>query len=90
MFTAEPLEFYLDGLADVEVFGKDHIASPENMTGRCRELAAGGRRVWLSLCREWQVDPNGRIQRWFEDNLEELDRWSFTGVRLFLYSTRGM
>lgn len=90
VFTAEPLKFYLDGLADIHVFGLDDISSPAHMTARCREVAEGGGRVWVSLCRDWQVDPDGHIHGWFEDNMEVLDRYSFTGVDLFLYGKRGI
>jgi hypothetical protein len=89
VFTAEPLEFYLDGVAGVEVFGRNDISSPESMAERCSELAGGAERVWLSLCREWQVDPGGHIRGWFDENLNEVDRRSFPGVRLFLYERRG-
>lgn len=89
VYTAEPLEFYLDGFAEVEVFGLGDISTPENMTGRCRELAGAADRVWLSLCREWQVDPDGVIHGWFEGNLERLDSRSFAGVNLILYGKRG-
>jgi mannosyltransferase len=90
VFTAEPLEFYLDGVAEVHVFSLDDISSPESMAERCRELAEGGDRVWLSLCRQWQVDPDGRIQGWFDSNLERLDEQAFTGVSLLLYGKRGI
>ncbi len=89
VFTAEPLEFYLDGLAKVEVFSLDDISTPETMTGRCREVAGLGDRVWLSLCRDWQVDPDGVIHGWFEGNLERLSSRSFAGVSLVLYGKRG-
>ena len=89
VFTAEPLEFYLGGLADVHVFGLDDIATPESMVARCSEVAGKGDRVWLSLCRDWQVDPEGRIRGWFEENLDVLERQSFTGVDLVLYGKRG-
>jgi hypothetical protein len=89
VFTAEPLEFYLEGVAPVNVFGLDDIRSPSAMEERCRSLSGEGDRVWLSLCREWQVDPDGIIRNWFEANLEKLERHSFTGVDLFLYGKRG-
>lgn len=89
VFTAEPLEFYLEGVAAVEVFGRNDISSPSAMRERCRRLASGAGRVWLSLCREWQVDPDAVINGWFEDNLERVEAYSFTGVRLILYKPRG-
>ena len=90
VFTAEPLEFYLEGVAAVEVFGRNDISSPEAMRDRCRRLADGGGRVWLSLCREWQVDPDAVINTWFEANLERVEAYSFTGVKLILYEHRGV
>jgi len=90
VFTVEPLEFYLDGTASVEVFGRNDLSSPAAMRDRCRSLTGDANRVWLSLCREWQVDPDAVIYGWFEDNLERVGSYSFTGVRLFLYKSRGV
>jgi hypothetical protein len=59
------------------------------MADRCRDIAGAGDRVWVSLCREWQVDPDGVIQGWFDENLEILDSRSFAGVNLLLYGKRG-
>jgi hypothetical protein len=90
VFTAEPLEFYLKGTSGVEVFELADISSQTSMTRRCRELAGQGDRVWLSLCREWQVDPEGHIHGWFEENVEGLEEYRFTGARLILYGTGGI
>ena len=72
------------------VFGLDDISSPGSMAERCREVSREGDRVWLSLCRDWQVDPDGHIRRWFDENLETLGRRSFAGVELRLYGKRGI
>jgi mannosyltransferase len=89
VYAVEPLEFYLNGVADVKVFGLDDVRSDQAMAERCREIAGDGPRVWLSLCREWHVDPDGYIHKWFEANLDRLESRSFPGVSLFLYGKRG-
>ena len=90
VYSSEPLEFYLSGLADVHVYSRDDMASRESMEARSRQLAEKGKRVWLSLCRTWQVDPNGYIHAWFEDNLDRLEYHSFAGVDIILYGRRGI
>lgn len=85
VYTAEPLEFYLRDFAGIEVFGKYDIISHESMRARCEQLASSGQRVWLSQCRQWQVDPEGVIKDWFDENLERLKHESYPGVELYLY-----
>lgn len=85
VYTAEPLEFYLRDFAGIEVFGKYDIMSHESMRARCEHLGFSSERVWLSQCREWQVDPYGVIKGWFDENLERLKHESYPGVELYLY-----
>ena len=88
IYSAEPLEFYLRDCAAVEVFSLDDISSPASMEARCAGLASAGERVWLSQCRQWQVDPDGVIRAWFDRHMELLREESYTGVRLCLYRER--
>jgi hypothetical protein len=88
VYTAEPLMHYLKGTAEVETFGADDISSPENMAARCRSISEGAGRVWLSLCTEWLVDPDGNIRRWFDVNMDLVALHDFPGIRLCLYEKR--
>jgi mannosyltransferase len=88
VFTAEPLMHYLGDVAEVKVFGADDLRTPEDMAKRCRSISDGADRVWLSLCREWIVDPKGNIRQWFDDNMDLVAVYAFPGVRLRLYEKR--
>ena len=88
VFTVEPLSHYLRGTATVEVFGANHVSSPDEMRERCAAIAQGGERVWLSLCREWIIDPEGYIHAWFDENLDLVDSFRFPGIRLYIYDKR--
>ena len=88
VFTTEPLAYYLNGAVTVEGFGAGDLISPESMGERCRKLSEGPGRIWLSLCREWVVDPEGNIHAWFDENLDLVDTYRLTGIRLFLYQRR--
>jgi mannosyltransferase len=85
VYSAEALAHYLMGVSDVATFGADDLASEDSMIARCETLAAGGRRVWLALCREWAVDSRGLIKGWFDRNLRVVSSQVFPGVRLYLY-----
>ena len=85
VYTAEPLEFYVRDFAGIEVFGLDDLRDRESMEARCRELSSSGDRVWLSQCREWQVDPEGVIKGWFDENMDLISHETYPGVNLFLY-----
>jgi 4-amino-4-deoxy-L-arabinose transferase-like glycosyltransferase len=88
IYASAPLAHYLDGFADVETFGANDMESGKTMKTRCAAIAAGGERVWLSLCREWQVDPDGVIHGWFEENMALARSFEFPGMRLYLYEKR--
>jgi len=85
VYTAEALERYLKGTATVAVYSAGDLASRESMTARTQTLATGAGRIWLVLCREWMVDPNGIIKGWFDGNLRLVSSQVFPGVRLYLY-----
>jgi hypothetical protein len=88
VYTTEALKHYLDGFATVNVFGAGDVASKDAMTERCRQLADAAPRVWLSLCREWLIDPSGTIKGWFDQNMELVGSKTFPGIRLYLYQRR--
>lgn len=69
----------------VEVFQADDLVSAEAIALWCRQIASGSSRVWLSLCREWHLDPRGDIHGWFEENMALVEAFRFPGVRLYLY-----
>jgi uncharacterized membrane protein len=83
--VAEPLRHYLGELSSVQVFEAHDIESAEAMAARCTGIAAGADRVWLSLCRDWTIDPDGTIESWFEANMAPVSSFRFPGVRLYLY-----
>ena len=87
--SAEPLRHYLKGVVEVQAFRGDDVVSAESREARCREIASGAGRVWLSLCREWLIDPAGDIHRWFDENMILVGSYDFPGIRVFLYEQRG-
>jgi mannosyltransferase len=89
VYTAEPLVHYLGGLTEVEVFRARDLASRETMEAKCSDLAGGARLVWLSLCRDWFVDPKGVIHNWYDSHMDLVRSQRYPGVRLLLYQERG-
>jgi uncharacterized membrane protein len=89
VYATEPLTHYLQGVTDVEVFGADDVASDASKASRCRNLAAQADRIWLSLCREWFVDADGKIKEWFDGHMESVNSYKFAGVQLHLYAKPG-
>jgi mannosyltransferase len=87
--VAEPLRHYLGDRSLVQVFEAHDIESAETMAARCAGIADGTDRVWLSLCREWTIDPAGNIESWFDANMVPVSSFTFTGVRLFLFKNGG-
>jgi mannosyltransferase len=85
---ARPLTHYLGDFADVTVFEAGDMESRQAMESRCREIASGAQRVWLSLCREWIVDSEGVIRSWFDENMALVRSFEFPGMRLYLYAKR--
>jgi 4-amino-4-deoxy-L-arabinose transferase-like glycosyltransferase len=88
VYTAEGLKHYLNGFTAVNVFEAADLTSKDAMAARCRQVADGAPRVWLSLCREWLVDPSGTIKGWFDDNMELVMTKTVPGIRLILYQRR--
>jgi hypothetical protein len=88
VYGARPLEYYLDDFTAVGIFGEGDMRSVEAMKARCRKMADGADRVWLSLCREWIVDPDGVIHGWFDANMALVRLFEFPGMRLYLYTKR--
>jgi hypothetical protein len=89
VFSSAPLSHYLKGFATVQTFKKDDLSSADAKAARCREIAGGEGRVWLSLCREWVVDPERSIKGWFDKNMIMIRHFNFPGIRLYLYEARG-
>jgi hypothetical protein len=88
IYTTEPLVHYLSGTAEVSVFAAKDVISREAMVARCQAVAGGAERVWLSLCRESLIDPEGYVHTWFDSNLNLVRYFSFPGIRLYLYEKR--
>jgi hypothetical protein len=51
------------------------------------DITASHQRVWLILSQDKLTDPQGKVQRWFDDNCTLLEESTFTGVRIRLYNT---
>jgi mannosyltransferase len=85
VFTSEPLRHYLRDFTEVRGFEAHHLGAEAAKMSRCREIAADSERVWLSLCREWIVDPEGSIQGWFDRHMVVVRSFEFPGMRLYLY-----
>ena len=58
-----------------------HVADARGGSGEDGE----GGRVWLVLTRWWDVAPQDRIRRIFEETLLETGDWDFPGVKVLLY-----
>jgi mannosyltransferase len=69
VFGSRPLAYYLGDFTHVGIFGAGDMKSRETIMARCGRIGDGAERVWLSLCREWLVDPDGLIQGWFDENM---------------------
>ncbi len=87
-FGTQPLKHYLGDFAEVNIFGARDMESRETIAARCAGIADASERVWLSLCREWQADPEGIIQGWFDSNMVLIRSFEFPGIRLYLYVKR--
>lgn len=85
---AEPLRHYLGDGLPVQVFEARDMESAETMAGRCAGIAGGADRVWLCLCRERIVDPDGIVETWFENNMVPVSSFNFPGIRLRLFRGR--
>lgn len=83
--VSEPLQHYLGDLSSVQVFEARDIESAGAMAARCAQLAGGADRVWLSLCRDWTMDPDGTVESWFAENMVGAGSFRFPGIRLHLY-----
>jgi len=55
---------------------------------RLRALIRGRERVWLVYSHDWYTDPQGLIPPALEEELDLVDRWSFYGLQVHLYSVR--
>jgi mannosyltransferase len=81
----QPLRHYLGEGVSVQVFEAHDLESAAAMVARCAGLADGADRVWLSLCREWRIDPDGIIESWFKTNMVPVSTFRFPGNRLYLF-----
>ena len=67
---------------------KRFLRSDEELRAHVAEASDGAGRVWLVLSRWWDVAPEPRIRRAFEERLDERQRWEFPGVKVTLYDGR--
>ncbi|MEZ5065217.1 MAG: glycosyltransferase family 39 protein [bacterium] len=64
---------------------KRFLRTDDELRAHVAEASDGSPRVWLVLSRWWDVAPEERIRRIFEESLTEEQRWSFPGVKVTLY-----
>jgi mannosyltransferase len=88
VYAARPLTHYLKGFTQVDVFEAGDMESGQTIEARCAEIADASERVWLSLCKEWMVDPQGLIHSWFDRNMLLVRSFEVPGIRLYLYARR--
>ncbi len=88
VYSTEALVHYLGQGKEVIHFRPRDIVSTDSIAARCKEVTEGAKRVWLFLCREELIDPQGNIQSWFENNLNLVAIWKYPGVKLLLYAVR--
>jgi uncharacterized membrane protein len=64
---------------------KRFLRSDEDLRRHVALAREGSLRVWLVLSRWWDVAPEERIRRIFEETLREKGEWRFPGVKVLLY-----
>jgi hypothetical protein len=67
---------------------KRFLKTDEDLRVHAAQASATSPRVWLVLSRWWDVAPEARIRRAFEETLEEKGLWQFSGIKVLLYERR--
>jgi hypothetical protein len=92
IYAFRPFRYYFadaaDGKARLLHVHKRFLRTDEEMRTHVAEAREHGGRVWLVLTRWWDVAPESRIRRIFEETLREEGRWEYTGVKVLLYEGR--
>jgi 4-amino-4-deoxy-L-arabinose transferase-like glycosyltransferase len=89
IYSYRPFRHYFsdtaDGAARLLHLHKRFLQTDDQMRAHVRDARTGAGRVWLVLSRWWDVAPEERIRRIFEESLQEAGRWEFAGVKVTLY-----
>jgi len=92
IYSFRPFRWYYadtgGGPARLHHAHKRFLRSDEELRAHVAEASDGVGRVWLVLSRWWDVAPEPRIRRAFEESLDERRRWEFPGVKVTLYEGR--
>jgi hypothetical protein len=76
------------GSARLHHVHKRFLRTDDEMRSHVADASRDAGRVWLVLSRWWDVAPEARIRRLFEETLAERGRWDFEGVKVTLYQGR--
>lgn len=88
IYSFRPFRWYYHaggGEARLHHVHKRFLRTDEEFRAHVAEVQDGADRVWLVLSRWWDVAPEDRIRRLFEESLDERERWEFPGVKVTLY-----
>jgi 4-amino-4-deoxy-L-arabinose transferase-like glycosyltransferase len=89
IYAFRPFRYYFsdtaDGAARLHHVHKRYLRTDEEMRVHVADASRDAARVWLVLSRWWDVAPEPRIRRFFEESLAERGRWDFEGVKVTLY-----
>lgn len=80
-YMQAPFNYYYRG--DVPRKG----VTPESLTDELPGLTSSYERSWLVLSGDRYTDPQGSVQRWFDENCRLIEERTFVGVRVRLYGT---
>jgi uncharacterized membrane protein len=92
IYAWRPFRWYFSdtasGRSPLHAVHKRFLKTDDDLRRHVGEVSAGAERVWLVLTRWWDVAPESRIRRAFEERLSEERRWEFPGVKITLYAVR--
>ncbi len=92
IYAFRPFRHYFEqgagGAAELHHVHKRFLRTDDEMRAHVADVSEGATRVWLVLTRWWDVGPEDRIRRIFEESLSEEERWEFPGVKVTLYEGR--
>jgi hypothetical protein len=89
IYSYRPFRWYYaetgGGPARLHHAHKRFLRTDDELRAHVAEASDGADRVWLVLSRWWDVAPEPRIRRVFEETLDERQRWEFPGIKVTLY-----
>ncbi|MFN8179465.1 MAG: glycosyltransferase family 39 protein [bacterium] len=92
IYAWRPFRYYFSdtaaGKAPLHALHKRFLRTDEDLRKHVADVSRGEQRVWLVLSRWWDVAPEARIRRAFEEQLSEEKRWDLPGVKVTLYDVR--